>query len=211
MESEPVVGFTVGGGVSFLTGEGFHAGNEAVKSDLRWRDDNGDLLVQPTELTTVAASAGGPSENFHRWGVNADLQLGLRTGLGQSLLYGEVTLAENLDRGLFIADPAAQGGDTREFAAYIALLQEVTQYGHVGYRFDVYDGNSDYTESRRGEIRPESRSVRTYSPVIGLVLPDVGRLVFQYDFIDDSLGRDERGVPTDLRNDQWTVRLQVGT
>jgi len=52
--------------------------------------------------------------------------------------------------------------------------------------------------------------VRTYSPLIGVVLPQRARLVFQYDFIRDAFARDARGVPTDLRNNQWTLRLQVG-
>jgi hypothetical protein len=42
-----------------------------------------------------------------------------------------------------------------------------------------------------------------------VVLPEVARLVFQYDVIVDHLARDTRGVPTDLRNNQWTLRLQV--
>jgi hypothetical protein len=210
-DTEPAPGFTLAGGVSFLVGKGFSPGEAAVKSGIRWRDDNGDLLVQTTEITSVPPSAGGPSENFERWAAGADLELGLRTGLGQSLLYGEFTLAENLDRGLFVADPVKQGGDTRELGYYVAFLQQITAYAVVGFRFDAYDGNSDFTDSRRGEIRPASRIIRTYSPLVGLVLPDVGRLVFQYDFIDDSLGRDARGVPADLRNNQWTLRLQVGT
>ena len=35
-----------------------------------------------------------------------------------------------------------------------------------------------------------------------------GRLVIQYDAVLDHLGRDERGVPVTLRNDQLTVRVQ---
>jgi len=33
-------------------------------------------------------------------------------------------------------------------------------------------------------------------------------LVFQYDFIHDALARDEAGVPTDKKNNTWTLRLQ---
>jgi hypothetical protein len=32
--------------------------------------------------------------------------------------------------------------------------------------------------------------------------------VFQYDAVLDSLGRDSRGVPANLKNDQFIIRLQ---
>jgi hypothetical protein len=40
------------------------------------------------------------------------------------------------------------------------------------------------------------------------VIPGRARLVFQYDFIRDFLGRDAAGIPNDLANDAWTLRLQ---
>ena len=51
--------------------------------------------------------------------------------------------------------------------------------------------------------------------LVGAVLPPGlvpgvrGRLVFQYDAVIDALGRDARGVPTNLKNDQFVVRMQV--
>jgi hypothetical protein len=56
--------------------------------------------------------------------------------------------------------------------------------------------------------------VHTLSPLLGVRLPDDllpgvnARLVVQYDFVRDALARDLRGVPTDLANDQLTVRVQ---
>jgi hypothetical protein len=126
------------------------------------------------------------------------------------MLYGEFVAATNLDRGLFQADPIALGGiDTRELGFYVAFTQEVTPYGVVGFRFDYYDPNSDFTETRQGRALPTSQKIRTYSPIAGLVLPKRARLVFQYDKIDDLLARNSRGVPVDFKNDQWTLRLQV--
>jgi hypothetical protein len=90
------------------------------------------------------------------------------------------------------------------------LVQEITRYGLLGFRTDYYDGNSDAFERRRGSAVPANQSLRSYSPLVGLVLPERARLLFQYDFIVDSLARDNRGVPTGLRNNQWTLRLQVG-
>ena len=53
------------------------------------------------------------------------------------------------------------------------------------------------------------QTIETFSPVVGLQLPDLARLTFEYDVILDHLGRDTRGIPTDLANNAWTIRLQV--
>jgi hypothetical protein len=198
------------GGVSFLSGTGFHPGSDASKNGVRWADRNEDSLVGSAEITAAPGSAATPSKNFDRWAFGADLELGLRTGIGWSRLYGEVTLASNLDRALFVADPVATHSDVRELGYYLAFVQEVTPFGLVGFRTDFYDGNSDFTDSRRGLLLPAQQSVRTYSPLVGVVLPQRARLVFQYDFVRDHFARDTRGEPADLRNDQWTLRLQVG-
>jgi hypothetical protein len=100
--------------------------------------------------------------------------------------------------------------DSRELGYYVALVQEITPYAIVGFRTDFYDGNSDFIERRRGAAFKQPQSIRTYSPVVGAVLPGRARLTFQYDFVDDTLGRDRRGEPTDVANNQWTLRLQVG-
>jgi hypothetical protein len=42
-----------------------------------------------------------------------------------------------------------------------------------------------------------------------LQLPDRARLVFQYDYTRNNLARDALGIPTNLRSNAWTVRLQV--
>jgi len=84
----------------------------------------------------------------------------------------------------------------------------VTRYGVVGFRADYYDPNSDALDARRGDVVPRDASILTISPLVGAVLPGHGRLIVQYDHILDSLGRDATGVPTDLRNDVWTARVQ---
>jgi hypothetical protein len=209
-DAKPLDALQVAGGVSFLRGRGFSPGSDATKGELRWLDDNQDNTVQDSELRPVGALPVERSASFDRWAVGFDALVALRTKLGVSQLYGELTLATNLDRGLFVADPVVTNGDSRELGYYAAFTQEITPYGLVGFRLDFYDGNSDFTDARRGRVVPASRSITTYSPVVGVQLPEVARLTFQYDFIDDSLARDELGVPTDLRNDQFTLRLQVG-
>jgi hypothetical protein len=215
VDLKPRQNVTFAGGVSFLTGTGFHAGSDATKNGIAWNDLNQDSIIQTaTEVSAVPGTAATPSRNFKRWAAAADAQLGVHSSVGWSRLYGEVTVASNLDRGLFIADPYASsnsaGAATRELGYYLAFVQEVTPYGLVGFRTDFYDGDSDFVDRRRGQVVPANQSLRTYSPLVGLVLPEHARLVFQYDLIEDSLARDKRGVPTDLRNNQWTLRLQVG-
>jgi hypothetical protein len=56
---------------------------------------------------------------------------------------------------------------------------------------------------------PLDQTLTTWSPLVGLVLPGRARLTFEYDHVVDLEGLDSRGVPTDLRNDQWALRLQA--
>jgi hypothetical protein len=72
----------------------------------------------------------------------------------------------------------------------------------------VYDPNSDNTDQVGGKTIPRSQKITTIS-LVGLALPDRARLIFEYDHVSDLLARDSRGVPTDFKNDQWTLRLQV--
>lgn len=130
-------------------------------------------------------------------------------------MLGEVTIAQNLDRGLFVADPFARGSDLRHLQAYGAVLQDATKWAVVGLRYDVYDYDSDLLASSRGRSVPADASIHTISPLVGAVLPAGvvrpirGRLVLQYDVVLDALGRDSRGVPANLRNDRLTVRAQL--
>lgn len=216
--------FVVSGGISYNRGKGFHPGTPATKSTLSWTDQNGDGMVEPNEISGQPALSAIPSSTFSRWGVGADLQLQLKTLLGWSILTAEVIAASNLDRNTFIADPLAaspvindpvKAGSTtagpgiRELGFYVAFTQEITRYGVVGFRYDQYNPNADSMQSTAGKLIPISQTIKTYSPLVGLTLPDRARLVFEYDHIADLLARDSRGVPADFKNDQWTLRLQV--
>jgi hypothetical protein len=196
------------GGASFLTGKGFHAGSEATKNSVVWRDLNENGVLDAGELTAVPGTAAVPSQNFDRWAIGLDLGLSLDTRLGRSRLYGEVFVAQNADRGVFVADPIATGSDVREVGWYIAFLQEVTRWGIVGFRADRYDPNADFLDKRVGKLIPADASITTLSPLVGATLPDRVRIVFQYDAILDKLARNASGVPTDLRNNQLTLRIQ---
>jgi len=197
------------GGTSFAVGKGFHAGQDATKSSVVWNDFNEDGTQSPTEFVGVPGSAATPSENFKRWAIGLDLGASLQTRFGRSRLYGEAFVASNYDRGFAPSDPVTTRLDARQAGGFLAVTQDVTRYGVVGFRASYYDPNSDIIEVRGGRTLPKTQSVKTLSPLVGLVLPGRARLVFQYDFIRDYLARDSVGVPTDADNNQWTLRLQV--
>jgi hypothetical protein len=205
----------IGGGVSFLTGTGFHPGRDATKNVAQWQDLNENGALDSGEITSVPGTAAGPSVNFGRWALGADLELGVRTKkLGWSTFTAEATLAQNLDRGLFPADPVVIGSDLRHLQARFGFTQDLGRWAAAGVRYDLYDSNTDLLDRRRGETVPRRSDIHTISPLVAAKLPPEltpgfrGRLVIQYDAVLDHLGRDERGVPVNLRNDQLTVRVQ---
>ena len=201
-------GWNLSGGVSFLEGTGFHAGTAPTVGGVIWRDTNENGVVDPGELVGLPPRAATPSQTFTHWAVGADAQLKVKSRLGWSQLYGEVTLASNLDRGYLPSDPTFTGYDVRQLAAYVGLVQEVFGWGLVGCRWDYYNPDADFTDTRRGARVPTSAAVQTVSPMLGVVLFDRVRVLAQYDVIVDSLARTTSGAPTDLANNVWTLRVQ---
>lgn len=196
------------GGVSFYTGEGFSPGRDATKDSVVWIDDNHNGTAEPHEILGVTGSAAVRSRNFERWALGLDAGASLLTPLGLSRLTGEVIVANNLDRGLVPSDPVLSGSDVRQTVLSVALVQELTRWGAVAFRASFYDPNSDLLEQRAGEFHAKNQTIWTLSPALALTLAQA-RVVAQYDFILDYLGRDELGVPSDASNDQLTLRLQV--
>jgi hypothetical protein len=208
-EALPLPELRVSGGVSFLTGKGFSPGRGADKGLLIWEDLNENGVADLGETRAVPTGAEA-SENFDRWAFGADVELSFKTLLGWTALSAEAVAASNLDRGLFVADPTLSSIDVRELGYQLSIVQDVTEWAYVGFRYDVYDPDTDFLASEGGRLVPKSQAIKTFSPLIGLQLrDDRARLSFQYDLIRDHLGKDALGVPTDLDNDQWTLRLQV--
>jgi hypothetical protein len=197
------------GGVSALEGVGFHAGTPATKSELLWSDANQDGLVTLNELVAASGQAATPSSTFRRWAINADVGLAVQSPLGWTWLNAEATMASNLDRGYLPSDPVFTGYDLRQTALVVGVVQDVRSVGLVGFRLDLYNPNADLFDAQRGEFIPTSATVTTLSPVIGVQLPNTGRLLLQYDYVADHLGRNDAGEVVDLPNDLWTLRLQV--
>jgi hypothetical protein len=197
------------GGVSALRGRGFAPGSDATKTGLQWTDLNNDGLVENTEISPVAAVVATPSQNFDRWAVGADLRGQYLTPIGVTKVYGEFMLGSNMDRNQFFANPVLSGIDQRELGFYVGVTQDLGPYGLVGFRYDFYDPNSNAFDKRQGLLLPFSQAIKTASPLIGVQLPDRAKLVIQYDIVRNALARTSLGVPTDLKANVWTVRLQV--
>jgi hypothetical protein len=195
--------------VSSLRGMGFHPGTSATSATIQWKDVNEDGVIEPYELVGVPGASATPSQNFEHWAVGLDFRLHYRSRLGVTKIYGELLVAENLDRGLYIADPIVTGLNQREMGYYVAIVQELTKWGVVGLRYDYYDPNFDASDQRLGKLLPFSEAISTWSPMVGLVLPDRARLVFQYDAIHNAFARTVEGVPTSLQDNVATLRLQV--
>jgi hypothetical protein len=173
-------------------------------------DGNQDGIIQANELVPVIGTAATPSQGFRHWAVGADLRVTLTTPLGLTRLATEVTVASNLDRGLFVADPIANNNlDVRQLGVYASIVQDLWAWGIVGFRFDLYNPNADLRDARAGQLLPASQTITTLSPIVGARVGERTRFVVQYDHIIDNLARDQLGVPTDLKNDQVTARLQV--
>ena len=209
VETQPLSALGISGGTSFYQGKGFHAGIDATKPTFTWLDVNEDRKIQENELQAVPGTVAQPSQNFKRWAYALDLEASLQTKFGATRLAVEGFVASNLDRAYLIADPIVAGNDVREAGGYIALVQDVTRYGQVGFRASYYDPNSDFFENRQGRQVPTSLAVTTLSPMLALRVPETARLSVQYDIVRDSLAKDDRGVPTDAKNNQFTLRLQV--
>jgi hypothetical protein len=208
-ETQPSKAVGVSGGVSFVNGTGLHQGTIATKGSLQWNDQSGSGTLTQGEITGIPGQAATPSATFSRWAVGADLELRLKTPIGRGLLYGEVYVASNYDRGLVVADPVETGVSLREVSWYAAYVQEVTRWGLIGLRVDAYNPNGDATSQSGGTLLPVSQTITTWSPLVGLVLPDRARLVFEYDRVLNQSGLNASGVPTQLAEDQWALRLQV--
>jgi hypothetical protein len=209
IDTHPLEDLHVAADVSSLRGQGFHAGTDATSASIQWKDLNEDGVIQPYELVGVPGAAATPSANFDRWAVGIDARIHYKSPLGVTKVYGEFVLASNLDRGLYIADPIVTGVDQREMGYYVGIVQDVTKWGVVGLRFDYYDPNFDVADKRLGKLIPYSEAITTWSPMAGLVLPDRARLLIQYDAIKNAFARTSLGVPTSLKDDVFTVRLQV--
>lgn len=199
----------VEGGVSGLTGRGFHEGRKATADQVVWRDVNEDGVVDPIELQGVPGTAAEPSSSFKRFAVGADLRVFVKVPvLGELQVRGEIVRAANLDRGLYVADPVASSRDLRETGWYLGATQEITRWAQVGVRHDTYNPDSDASDRQPFALVPNDLSLSTWS-FMAMARTPYGRFIAQLDHRQNALGRDERGAPTTLADDSFTLRAEA--
>jgi hypothetical protein len=202
-------GIVVEAGVSGDTGLGFHEGTPTTKDVVVWRDDNGDGIVQATEIGVIPGSAATPSQQFRRFAIGADARLTITVEpLGVLSLRAEIARAQNLDRGIEVADPVGAGYDLRELGWYVGATQELSRWALIGVRYDQYNPDQDASEQRAANLVPVDRTYRTLA-FMAMARYDTARLVLEYDKNGNALGRDASGAPATLRDDTLTLRGQV--
>jgi hypothetical protein len=202
-------GLWISAGFSALSGTGFHPGTPATKTTVQWNDANQNGVVDAGEIRAIPGMASSPSRDFIRFAYGADLRLGIVVPkLGTTVLYGELYLAQDMDRGLVPADPYGPlSRDMRELGGYVALTQEIGPHAAVGIRYDYYDPDRDSADPARPLV-PTSFSVQTVSVVGAAILGPV-RLTAEYDRNANHSGRDSAGNPQNLDSDTVIVRGQV--
>ncbi len=209
VDAAPTDGLRLTGGISYLTGRGFSPGTDASKAQVVWRDFNGDGQLSDGELVAVPATAAVASATFDRWAVGVDLAATLQSPIGVTKLSLEGALGDNIDRGLFVADPVLAGRDQRGLTGLVALTHDLPWWVYVGVRASLYRPDLDLTDAQRGVLVPASPRYDVISPVLGVRVTAFAQIIAQADFIRDTLGRNSTGEPTDLANNRFTLRAQV--
>jgi hypothetical protein len=198
------------GGLSGVTGRGFHPGQPATKDVIQWQDANADGVVDTlTELQIIPGSPATPSSSFKRFAVGADLRATVTLPvLGDLHLRAEVVRGTNLDRGLFVSDPVVATRDLRQLGWYVGAAQEITRWAFVGVRYDRYDPDADAREQEPFGVVPRDLSMSTWA-FSAAVRTRMARLVAEYDHRQNALGRDTSGRPATLADDSFTLRAEV--
>jgi len=208
--SEVTAAIRIEGGLSGLTGQGFHRGTPPTADQIQWSDLNNDRIVNSvTEISVVPGGPAIPSQNFKRFAVGADLRAAIAIPvLGDLNLRAEVVRASNLDRGFLPSDPVTATRDQRQTGVYFGVSQELTHYALVGVRWDTYNPDADAREQEPFTLVPRDPSVSTWSFNAAGRL-GIGRLIAQYDKRSNTAGRDASGRPATLADDSFTLRAEV--
>lgn len=198
-------------GVSALGGRGFHPGTPQGVDMLGVRDVSESGVLTPDDLTLIQGRAQVRSQSFSRFAVGVDASFEARLGERHGVhVWAEAMFGQNMDRGVFVSDPVGNGFDLRGAGVVLGATATLFRWGLVGARFDWYNPNVDSTANAAGRVVVAPRDVATVSALAGVQVPGTGtRLVAQYDVVRDHLALGADGLPTDLRNDRFTLRLQV--
>jgi hypothetical protein len=207
--TKPTKSLHVEGGVSFLSGTGFHPGTSVTKSVLYWQNLTFSGQYQNGQTAAVPGSASTPSQNFNRYALGGDLLLAYDELPGwTSTIYGEIISATNLDRAYTPADPIAASHDLRELGYYVAVTQLFLTYGEVGARYSYYNPNQDATYSLIGQPVPLDASDTTWS-LTAAAVSKYARFIAEVDINQNHLGRSPTGAPANLASNAFIIRGEV--
>jgi ElaB/YqjD/DUF883 family membrane-anchored ribosome-binding protein len=193
-------------GVSVLRGTGFHQGNLASKPTVQWNDTNEDGTLSSSELSGVPGSAAGSSSSYTRFGFGADLLLvGRLLRHGESKVNAEFYLGNDLDRGVYPADPkGVLGRSLRELGYSVAVSQRLHSF-ELGARYDYYNPDRDSNKFNRGSSVPSDVSYSTVA-LAAAVVSSWGRFIVELDRNRNHLGINAAGMPSNLSNNAVLVR-----
>jgi hypothetical protein len=209
IETKVIEPVKVIGGLSLVTGRGFHRGTPSTKDTVVWRDNNEDGLVDVSELRPVPGTAATPSEGYKRFALGSDLRVFVEVPrLGQLAVMGEVVWAQNLDRGLVPSNPVTAGRDVRQLGWYVGFTQEITRWAQVGVRYDRYDPDADARDQQGLALVPKDATFTDLS-LAAAFRWSPARFVAQYDHVTNALGRDVNGAPSTLKDDRFLIRSEV--
>jgi hypothetical protein len=104
-------------------------------------DDPGTLVIDETQAAF----------DFTRWGAGIDVRFRQDVGnLGKLDVYGELTLAGNLDRSIVPANASADA--VPHLGWYVAAVQTFGDHFGGAVRFEQYDRNTDVGTDTRGGL-----------------------------------------------------------
>ncbi len=196
-------------GVSALSGSALHPGTPPTKDQIVWVDENGDGIIQPPELQVIPGSPGEPSQKFHHDALGADAKVEWClqwAGAGQAFFEGSI--ATNLDRGIYYADPVATSRDVRELGFMVGAIQHLTHNALVGVRYDRYDADRDAMAQLGTTLVGTHRVFSTWA-FLAAAIYGTARLSFEYDHAQNPLGRADNGMPATIGDDRFVVRAQA--
>jgi hypothetical protein len=203
-------------GVSAVTGSSLHPGTPPTKDHLSWVDYNHDGMIESNELTLIPGTPGEPSVPFDHKGLGADAAVGWClewAGTGKAFFEG--MLGTDLDRGLYVADPAksvadptVSGRQLRELGYQIGVLQQLGPHALAGVRYDMYNADRDASK-QLGITSVGTHEVWSTWAFLAATTWSNVRLSFEYDHAKNPLGLDMTGAPATRGDDRAVIRAQA--
>jgi hypothetical protein len=91
---------------------------------------------------------------------------------------------------------------------YVAMSQEIGSF-RVGVRYDYYNPDQDSNKNARGNPVPTNTSYSTVA-VAAACVSSWGRFIVEYDRNQNHLGIDPSGMPSNLADNAFIARGEVG-